>query len=204
MAHAPADTATTHTSPTRWRTVDIVVTAVIGVAFGVVFWGWNLLYAVVSPAFTAFPPAGGLMIGIWLLPAVLAPLIIRKPGAGLTAELIAGIVSALLGNQWGLLVILSALVQGLGGELGYAAFRYRVWNRVSALVAAAMAGLAAVIYELITYWVGWAVIWQISYAAIVVPSAMLVAGLGAIALMRAMAKAGVLSAFPAGRQRVSA
>ena len=26
-----------------WRTVDIVVTAVLGVAFGVVFAGWNVL-----------------------------------------------------------------------------------------------------------------------------------------------------------------
>ncbi|MEP6639843.1 MAG: ECF transporter S component, partial [Chloroflexota bacterium] len=29
---------------TRWRTRDIVVAAVIGVAFGVVFWAWNLIY----------------------------------------------------------------------------------------------------------------------------------------------------------------
>ena len=28
----------------RWRTVDIVVTAVLGVAFGVVFWAWNLRF----------------------------------------------------------------------------------------------------------------------------------------------------------------
>lgn len=195
---------TTNHRMTRWRTVDIVVTAVLGVAFGVVFWGWNLLFAVVSPAFTAFPPLGGVMIGMWLLPAVLAPLIIRKPGAGVTAELIAGIVSALLGNQWGLLVLLSALVQGLGGELGYAVFRYKVFSRVSALLSAALAGLAAVVYELITYWVGWTVAWQVGYAAIVVPSAMLVAGLGAVLLFRAMLKAGVLSAFPAGRERASA
>jgi energy-coupling factor transport system substrate-specific component len=32
----------------RWRTVDIVVTAVLGVAFGVVFWAWNLTYGVLS------------------------------------------------------------------------------------------------------------------------------------------------------------
>ena len=28
----------------RWRTVDIVVAAIIAVAFGVVFWAWNLLW----------------------------------------------------------------------------------------------------------------------------------------------------------------
>jgi energy-coupling factor transport system substrate-specific component len=41
----------------RWRTVDIVVTAVLGVAFGVVFWAWNLLWAATGAGFTAFPPA---------------------------------------------------------------------------------------------------------------------------------------------------
>ena len=40
---------------TRWRTRDIVVAAVIGVAFGVVFWAWNLAYAAVEPVF-AFAP----------------------------------------------------------------------------------------------------------------------------------------------------
>ena len=36
-------------SDTRWRTRDIVVAAVIGVAFGVVFWVWGLLYAAAEP-----------------------------------------------------------------------------------------------------------------------------------------------------------
>jgi len=37
-------TETAPTAPTRqWRTVDAVVAAVLGVAFGVVFAGWNAL-----------------------------------------------------------------------------------------------------------------------------------------------------------------
>src|SRR5689334_7475103 len=79
----------------RWRTVDIVVTAVLGVAFGVVFWAWNLLWAATGTAFTAFPPAQAFMYGVWLLPAVVAPMIVRKPGAAIFAETIAAIVSAL-------------------------------------------------------------------------------------------------------------
>ena len=80
----------------RWRTVDIVITAVLGVAFGVVFWAWNLLWAATGAAFAAFPPAQAFMYGVWLLPAVLAPLIVRKPGAALFAELMAAVISALL------------------------------------------------------------------------------------------------------------
>src|SRR3954447_20297139 len=89
----------------RWRTVDIVVTAVLGVAFGVVFWAWNLLWAATGAAFAAFPPAQAFLYGVWLLPAVVAPLIVRKPGAGLFAELVAAILSALLGSSWGSIIL---------------------------------------------------------------------------------------------------
>ena len=54
-----------------WRTVDIVVAAVLAVAFGVVFWAWGNLWNTTSGAFTAFPPAQAFMYGIWLVPGVL-------------------------------------------------------------------------------------------------------------------------------------
>src|SRR5215210_8174465 len=117
VTHAPASR--------RWRTVDIVVTAVLGVAFGVVFWAWGLLWNTTGAAFAAFPPAQAFMYGVWLLPAVVAPLIVRKPGAGFFAELIAAVVSALLGSTWGPVVLVYGLLQGLAGELGFALFRYR-------------------------------------------------------------------------------
>jgi hypothetical protein len=53
----------------RWRTVDIVVASVIGVAFGVVFWGWASLWNVLAPAFAGFPPAQAVIYGMWLVPA---------------------------------------------------------------------------------------------------------------------------------------
>ena len=62
---------TTTTRDEGWRIVDIVVAAVIAVAFGVVFIAWNTVYAATEPLFAALPPAQALMYGIWLLPAVL-------------------------------------------------------------------------------------------------------------------------------------
>ncbi|TMG62871.1 MAG: hypothetical protein E6H87_03580, partial [Chloroflexi bacterium] len=38
-----------------WRTVDIVVAAAIAIAFGVVFWAWNQVWAAATPAFVAIP-----------------------------------------------------------------------------------------------------------------------------------------------------
>src|SRR3954452_15074781 len=137
---SPSEDAGRSAPSFRWRTVDIVVTAVLGVAFGVVFWAWNLLWAATGAAFTAFPPAQAFMYGVWLLPAVLAPLVVRKPGAGLFAELVAAVLSALLGSSWGSIILLYGLLQGLAGELGYAVFGWRRFGWPQALLSAVLAG----------------------------------------------------------------
>ncbi|RBY92583.1 ECF transporter S component [Blastococcus sp. TF02A-30] len=185
----------------RWRTVDIVVTAVLGVAFGVVFWAWGLLWAALDAPFSAFPPAQAVMYGVWLLPAVLAPLIVRKAGAGLFAELVAGIVSALLGSAWGTLTIVYGLLQGAAGELGYAAFGYRRYGWPQALLSALCAGLMAAVLDLVNYYPDWTAGWKTSYVALVALSTMVIAGAGAMALTRSLAASGALSAFASGRTR---
>ena len=63
-------------SDTRWRTRDIVIAAVIGVAFGVVFWAFGAVWR----AFEFLGPSQNILYGAWLMPALVAPLIIRKPG----------------------------------------------------------------------------------------------------------------------------
>jgi energy-coupling factor transport system permease protein len=186
----------------RWRTVDIVVTAVLGVAFGVVFWAWNLLWAATGTAFTLFPPAQAFMYGVWLLPAVVAPLIIRKPGAALFAETIAAIVSALLGAQWGAQVVLYGLLEGLAGELGYAVFRYRRFGWLQALLSAVFAGAMAAVLDLVYWYPAWTGGWKVTYVLVVIASTVVVCGIGGMALVRALARTGALSSFAAGRTRV--
>ena len=34
----------------RWRTIDLVVTAFLGVAFGLAYWAWGIAYAAPSTA----------------------------------------------------------------------------------------------------------------------------------------------------------
>src|SRR6478672_10981287 len=183
----------------RWRTVDIVVTAVLGVAFGVVFWAWNLLWAATGTAFSAFPPAQALLYGVWLLPAVIAPLVVRKPGAGLFAELIAAVVSALLGSAWGSIVLLYGLLQGAAGDAGYAVFRYRRFGWPQAILSAALAGAMAAVLDLVYYYPTWSGGWKLVYLALVVLSTVVVAGGGGLALTRALARTGALSSFASGR-----
>ena len=197
----PSSTESDAGRSTRWRTVDIVVTAVLGVAFGVVFWAWGLLWAGTGAAFTAFPPGQALMYGVWLMPAVLAPLVVRRPGAGLFAELIAATVSALLGSAWGTTTIVYGILQGLAGDAGFAAFRYRRFGWPQALLSAALAGAMAAVLDILYYYPDWTTGWKATYLALVVLSTAVVAGIGSMLLSRALAASGALSSFAAGSGR---
>ena len=186
-----------------WRTVDIVVAAVIAVAFGVVFWAWNQVWAASSGAFSGFPPAQGLMYGVWLLPAVLGALVIRKPGAAVFTELVAAIVSSLLGSQWGLTVVWYGLLQGGAAEAVFLLRGYRSWSLPTAVVAGAAAGAAAAILDLVYYYADWSTGWMTTYSIVVAASAAVIAGVGAWLLVRALAGTGVLSPFRSGREQAA-
>ncbi|MEH1100690.1 ECF transporter S component [Micromonospora sp. CPCC 205561] len=189
---------------TRWRTVDVVVAAVIAVAFGVIFWAWGLLWRAVDPAFAFFPAGQAIMYGVWLVPAVLGGLVIRKPGAALFCEAVAATVSALLGSEWGGVTIVQGLIQGLGAELAFAAFRYRSFRLPTALIAGALTGLGAALFDFFVWNVDYAMgSYRIPYAVLTVVSATIVAGAGGWALTRALATTGALDRFPAGRDRVA-
>ena len=49
----------------------------------------------------------------------------RKPGAALLAEMVAAVLSMLLGSQWGWGTAISGLMQGGGVELAFLLTRYR-------------------------------------------------------------------------------
>ncbi|GIJ25705.1 ABC transporter permease [Micromonospora qiuiae] len=186
----------------RWRTIDIVVAAVIAVAFGVIFWAWGLVWRAADPAFAFFPASQAVMYGVWLVPAVLGGLVIRKPGAALFCEAVAATVSALLGSEWGGVTIAQGLIQGLGAELAFAAFRYRSFRLPAALLAGALTGLGAALFDFFVWNAPYALVsYRIPYALLTVFSATVVAGAGAYALTRALAATGVLDRFPAGRDR---
>jgi energy-coupling factor transport system permease protein len=185
----------------RWRTVDIIVAAVLAAAFGVVFAGWNALWAATAPAFTWFPPAQAVLYGMWLVPGVLGGLIIRKPGASVFTELVAATVSVFFGAPAPLMIVVYGLVEGLGAELGFAALRYRSWRLPAALVAGLTAGLVPAVLDNVLYNSAWAFGWMLVYGVLVVVSSGALAGLGSYALVRSLASTGVLSPFAAGREQ---
>jgi energy-coupling factor transport system substrate-specific component len=182
-----------------WRVVDIVVAALIAIAGGVIFWAWSQGAALVSiPMNAAYPPLTGLIAGGWMIPAVLGMLIIRKPGAALFCEAVAATGELIMGSQYGTTVLISGILQGLGAELIFAAFRYKKFNLPTALLAGAGAGLFCGLNDSFLPWG-----WNIAYEAIdkltyitftTISGAVIAGGLSWIAT-RGLATTGVLSSF---------
>ncbi len=182
---------------TRWRTRDIVIGAVIGVAFGVVFWFWGTLWNGPLDAVLAFaPPLKDLGYAVWLVPAVLAPLIIRKPGAALFAEMVAAGVSAFLGSVWGVDTLLSGFVQGAAAELVFAFTMYRLWTFPVLALAAVASAAAAWIHDWALYFADVDPVVQLVRGAAMGISAVVIVAGGSVALHRALKRAGVLEGFP--------
>jgi energy-coupling factor transport system substrate-specific component len=190
-------------STVRWRTVDIVVAAVLGVAFGVVFWAWNLVFGVLAEPLNFFPPLSAILNGVYLMPGVVAGLVVRKPGAAVFASTLAAAVSILLGSPYGLIIVWYGLVQGLGGELGFLLTRYRSFGWATAVLAGITAGLSTSVldntlyYSSLSFWG-----YQVPYTAFTVLSSVLLAGIVGLLLVRALARTGALNAFASGRTRV--
>ncbi|MBH0008987.1 hypothetical protein ESZ53_04630 [Salinibacterium sp. UTAS2018] len=198
---SPSSTTSTLGSRFQWRVIDIVVASVIGVASGLIFVVWNVASTPALAPFSALLPGlqaiGG---GFWLFAGVLTALVIRKPGAAIYGEVVAASVSALIGNQWGILTLVSGITQGVGAEIVFAAFLYANWRVSGAILAGAGAGLAMVITDLLLWYPGSALPFIVIYAIAGVVGGMLIAGLLSWLATRGLAATGALNRFGAGRE----
>lgn len=185
---------------TRWRVVDIVVASVLGVAGGLLFGAWNAgVWPALNGGLAFYPPAGSILVGVWLLPAVLGGLVIRKPGAAVYTELVAAVLSAFIGNQWGFATLWYGLVEGLGAEMVFALLLYRSFGLPAALLAGAGAGVTVGLMDALLYYPSYSAGYQTAYVCGAIGSGVLVAGLGGWALTRALAGSGALAPLASGR-----
>lgn len=111
----------------RWELKDLVLMVVMGVVFGFVYWAlvqaWNGLAIAMGPAGDL---AQHVLAGGWLLVAPIVVAIVRRPMAGIIAEVLASMVEfAFLGSPVGPTLMIAAAIQGLGSELPFLATRYR-------------------------------------------------------------------------------
>jgi energy-coupling factor transport system substrate-specific component len=176
-----------------WRTRDIVVAAVIGVAFGVAFLAFNAIWE----ALAFLGPARYVFYVWWLLPAIVAPLVIRKPGAALFAEMVAAGLSALLGSQWGVDTLLSGFVQGAAAELVFAFTLYRNWSWPVLAVASLATAAAAWVHDWALYFAAFSLDAVLAIGLFMGVSALIALPIASVLLVRALRETGVLEGFPA-------
>lgn len=183
-----------------WRIVDIVVAAVLGVATGLVFWAYNVpgnWIWTVSDA--ALPGLSGLANGLWLLGGPLGMLVIRRPGAAVFVEVIAAIVSAALGNQWGWSTVWIAVLQGIGAEIAFLVVAYRRFNLPLSLLSGALAGVGCWFYSFVTGGLAKTFSYNLIYVVTSAISGAVAGGLLAWVIARALAATGALNRFASGR-----
>ena len=137
-------------SPTTswsWTLREILIVAVLGAAFGVLYLAWVQVWLIAQAIFG--PVTMDVVMGFWFIVSIIAAKIIRKPGAALLSELLTAVVQILLGSPAGLLLLVTGLVQGAGAEAVFAATRWRNY-RLPVLIAA---GVGAAIFSFVYTWI---------------------------------------------------
>jgi energy-coupling factor transport system substrate-specific component len=168
--------------------MDLVTLSVIGISCGALFAGWNVLWGALTPLFALVLPLQYLLLaGTWVIAGPLAGLIIKRRGAALFGELIAASVSFLLASQWSIDALFSGAAQGLGAEVVFLLFGYRVWGWPVVMA----------LHDLPLYFAGVDASYAALLAAAMVASSALLGGGGALLLHRALRRSGALDAIGA-------
>ena len=130
----------------RWTLREILIVAVLGAVFAVLYLGWVQVWLVAQAIFGAVTM--DVVMGFWFIVSIIAAAIIRKPGAALISEMLAALVEILLGSPAGLLLLLAATIQGAGAELVFAATRWRNYS----LPVLMLAGVGASVFSYVYTW----------------------------------------------------
>lgn len=188
----------------KWRVVDIAVASVIGVASALIYWLWAIITTAPWSALELIVPGlAGVLNGMWLFAGPLAAVIVRKPGAAVYAEVVAGVLEALLGNQWGGAgTFMIALVQGLFAEIVLLAFLYKKWNLPVIVLSGAVSGIGCWGYSFFTNLqaIDLTGSYGVVYLLTTIASGAVFAGLLMWYLYIGIAKTGALDAFTSGRE----
>ena len=191
----------------RWTTWESILAAVLAGVIGILFWAWGLtVWKVLDVVKNAIPGYGrairDLFYGFWFLAAILIPYIVRRPGAAVAAEVVAAIISSLLGSEWGLTVIISGLVQGGLAEVIFALRGYRDYSLPVLAIAGAAAGLGSWVVDYAFWYSTLEVHILLLMLVARLISAALLSGLLGKVLGDALAATGVLDNTALGRLRM--
>jgi energy-coupling factor transport system substrate-specific component len=183
-----------------WALRDLVLLAVLAAVFGFVsaalVQAWGGLQVAMGPLGDL---AQNALMGGWITVAPLAVFIVRRPGAGVVAEIAAAFVEfAFLGSPAGPTLLLAGLVQGGGAEIAFALTRYRRYGWPTFLASGVTAALASFLWAgTVADW--WTQDYLALRAGLQLASGLVLTGALAKVLADGLLRTGVLDSFAAGR-----
>ena len=183
----------------KWKLKDILMIAVCAVLFGVIFLGatyaGGALYGVLLPL--GMPSLGyEPFYGLYFMAVAFAIYVIRKPGVGIVAEILAAVIENLMGNFFGPIIILSGFVQGAGFELIFALTGYKKFDTKTMILAAVICSCVTLVYNLIVSGYNLIAIPVLALMLVVrIVSAIVIDALVTPKLANGLAKAGVLNGY---------
>lgn len=138
-------------SKMKWNLREVVMMSVLGVLFAAVYLavfqlGMGLQVLLIPVGLSTF--SFELVYGVWFMAATIAAYILRKPGAALITEVLAGLIELLMGNPGGVIVLITGAIQGAGCELGFGLFHYRKYNLLTMSLAGIFAAILIFIFEI--------------------------------------------------------
>jgi energy-coupling factor transport system substrate-specific component len=179
---------------------DLVLIAVLGTVLGFLYWAlvqaWTALSILMGPAGDL---AQHLLLGGWLIVAPIAVAIVRRPFAGVIAEVLASVIEVVfLGSAVGPMLIIAAAIQGAGSELPFAVTRYRRFGWLTyALSGLCGAGFVFVFSAFRSGWFGQDIL--LLRLVIQLVSGVVLGGLLAKVVVDGLARTGVVDNFAIGR-----
>lgn len=137
------------------------------------------------------PYVYGLVLGVHVLPGIIAQEVLRKPMVALITHVIAALISSAFTPMWAMRYIGTALLFGAIQEGVAALTRYRAWGRWRFFVSAALIGvLVAIVVGLIVDLRQFAPWVQLSYLIVSVLGPVVWTAIG-IAIGNALRRAGI-------------
>lgn len=182
-----------------WKLKDVLLIAVSAVLFGVIYLGCTyvggLLYGLLTPvgmASLGYEP----FYGIYFMAGAFGVYVMRKPGTGVIAELLAAVLECLYGNYFGPIIILSGLVQGVGFELLIALRRYQRFDKLTMILASVICSVVTLGYNLVISGYNQIAVPVLALMlAVRIVSAIVFCGLLTPLLADGLARAGVLKGY---------
>lgn len=155
----------------------LLICAAIGVVTGLLggIAGWVTLFVLSS-----IPIAYGLVLGVHVLPGIIAQEVLRLPWVALLTHVLAALVASATSPQWTLRYLGTAILFGGIQEAVAALTRYRSWQPwrfyISALVIGAVIAVAVAFAAHISSYAPWA---QVAYlvVSVLAPAAWTAIGL---------------------------